>query len=85
MAKPRANKSEPATSRAPAAPRKRTTRKPTTTDATGTGVGTVEIVVTQEQIAQRAHELSAAAGHPAGRDVEFWLEAERQLHAELGR
>jgi hypothetical protein len=34
---------------------------------------------TLEQIRQRAHELWEAAGHPEGREHEFWYEAERQL------
>lgn len=32
-----------------------------------------------EAIAQRAYELYVAAGYQHGRDVEHWLEAERQL------
>jgi len=31
------------------------------------------------QIAGRAYELYAQSGHQPGREVEFWLEAERQL------
>jgi hypothetical protein len=31
------------------------------------------------QIRARAYELWEDAGRPAGRDVEFWLEAERQV------
>ena len=38
---------------------------------------------THEAIAVRAFELYAAAGSPHGRDVEFWLEAERQLRNEV--
>jgi len=37
---------------------------------------------THEAIAVRAYELYAASGSPHGRDVEFWLEAERQLKGE---
>lgn len=37
---------------------------------------------THEAIAVRAFELYAASGSPHGRDVEFWLEAERQLRGE---
>ena len=35
--------------------------------------------VTREQIAERAYELWDAAGRPEGRDVEYWLTAEKQL------
>jgi hypothetical protein len=34
---------------------------------------------THDDIALRAYVLFEQAGSPAGRDVEFWLEAERQL------
>jgi hypothetical protein len=35
--------------------------------------------VTQEAIAARAHALWEQAGHPNGRDLEFWAQAEQQL------
>ena len=35
-----------------------------------------------EAIARRAYELYAASGFQDGRDVEHWLEAERQLRKE---
>lgn len=35
-------------------------------------------------IALRAAELWRQRGYPAGRDMELWLEAERQLLAEIG-
>jgi DUF2934 family protein len=38
--------------------------------------------VTPERIAQRAYELYQAGGCEPGREVEHWLEAERQLEAE---
>lgn len=34
---------------------------------------------THEAIALRAHELYVQSGFQKGREVEFWLEAERQL------
>lgn len=34
---------------------------------------------TQEQISQRAYEIYIERGRPEGRDLEHWLEAERQL------
>lgn len=39
--------------------------------------------VTHEEIAARAHSLYARSGYQHGRDVEFWLEAERQLREDL--
>jgi Protein of unknown function (DUF2934) len=39
-------------------------------------------VVTKDDIARRAYELFLARGQGEGRDVEDWLEAERQLEAE---
>ncbi|MGY3342017.1 MULTISPECIES: DUF2934 domain-containing protein [unclassified Bradyrhizobium] len=32
-----------------------------------------------QQIETRAHELWEQAGSPAGRDLDFWLEAEREI------
>ena len=34
---------------------------------------------TRKDIAGRAYELYTRSGHQPGREVEFWLEAERQL------
>jgi hypothetical protein len=36
-----------------------------------------------DEIALRAHELYERSGYPGGREVEFWLEAERQLREHL--
>jgi hypothetical protein len=33
------------------------------------------------EIAEKAYELWGAAGHPGGRDLEFWLQAEAELEA----
>jgi hypothetical protein len=38
-----------------------------------------EIVVTHDQIAERAYHIWEASGHAPGRDYENWVEAERQL------
>jgi hypothetical protein len=35
------------------------------------------------RVKARAYELWEEAGRPAGRDVEFWLEAERQVKQRL--
>ena len=41
---------------------------------------TIEMhVATHDEIALRAHLLYEKSGYQSGRDVEFWLEAERQL------
>jgi len=37
---------------------------------------------THEQITQRAFEIYRQRGCPEGKDLEHWLEAERQLSAE---
>ncbi len=38
---------------------------------------------THDEIAQRARELFEESGYPSNRDLEFWLEAERQLREVL--
>jgi hypothetical protein len=37
---------------------------------------------THDAIARRAYEISEESGFPQGRDVEFWLKAERELITE---
>ena len=39
-------------------------------------------VITKDEIARRAYALFLVRGQGEGRDVEDWLEAERQLEAE---
>ena len=39
--------------------------------------------LTHEAIALRAHSLYEQSGFQGGREVEFWLEAERQLREDL--
>ena len=39
---------------------------------------------THDQIAQRAKAIWQAKGCPAGQDQQNWLEAEKQLRAEMG-
>jgi len=39
-------------------------------------------VPSRESVARLAHELWEASGCPCGRDVEFWLEAERRLRED---
>jgi len=41
--------------------------------------------ITHEQIAKRAHDIWVKNGCKHGQDEQNWLEAERQLKAELGR
>lgn len=38
---------------------------------------------TQDQIAQRAREIWMRRGSPGGCDLEHWLDAERELRAEI--
>jgi hypothetical protein len=40
-----------------------------------------EPTITREQIARRAYEIWQARGCPHGRDIDHWLEAERQLRS----
>ena len=37
---------------------------------------------THDAIAKRAYEIYEESGYPPGRDVEFWLKAERELITE---
>ncbi len=37
--------------------------------------------VNRDQVAQRAYQLWEAAGRPAGRDLEYWLQAESEIHS----
>ncbi len=41
-------------------------------------------VATHEAIAARAYELYVKSGYQPGRELEFWLEAERQLLQRSG-
>jgi hypothetical protein len=38
----------------------------------------------EEQIRCRAHELWEQAGKPEGREMDFWLQAEREIASEQG-
>ncbi len=42
-------------------------------------------MITHDQIARRAHELWVQKGFKPGQEEQNWLEAERQLKAELAR
>jgi hypothetical protein len=35
--------------------------------------------ITEDDIKQRAHELWEQAGRPEGKELDFWLQAEREL------
>lgn len=52
------------------------TRKSPTTPATTTASS---LSLSHADIASRAYELFLAAGAPHGRDLEHWLQAEREL------
>lgn len=41
--------------------------------------------ISREKIAERARKLWMERGSPGGRDLEHWLDAERQLRDELER
>ena len=57
-----------------------TTRKRRTTTARGhASAAPTTRAPTHEQIAARAHELYVQSGYQGGREVEFWLVAEREL------
>ena len=65
---------------------------PTTTSSVYSGTATVTAprptvakTPTYDQIAQRAKEIWTKKGCLPGQDEQNWLEAERQLKAELGR
>jgi hypothetical protein len=65
---------------------------PTTTSGTYSGTATVTAprptagkAPTRDQIAQRAREIWTKKGCLPGQDEQNWLEAERQLKAELAR
>ena len=40
---------------------------------------------TREQVAQRAHDIWVKNGRKHGQDEQNWLEAERQLKAEMSK
>jgi hypothetical protein len=44
-----------------------------------------QIKISHGEIAQRAFHLWELAGHPVGRDAEFWLQAETELLAAKQR
>jgi hypothetical protein len=46
---------------------------------------TPQVKVPHEKIAMRAYEKWVKQGHPVGRDVQNWLEAEAELRAEFAR
>lgn len=50
-----------------------------------TSPSTVPLPPTQDQIAALAHAIWIDRGRPEGRDMDHWLEAERQLRGEVRR
>jgi len=59
-----------------------TTLRPVGVQAPAT---TKPVKIAREQIAQRAHEIWVKNGCKHGQDEQNWLEAERQLKAEMPR
>lgn len=45
----------------------------------------MDVPPTTDQIAQRAHEIFMARGAAHGRDLDDWLQAERELREPNGR
>jgi Protein of unknown function (DUF2934) len=70
------SRTEKNTITAPAAPRRTTIVKATKAMAPAKQPSRV---VTTEVIASRAYTLWEKAGRPHGRDVEYWLQAEKEL------
>lgn len=71
-------------SRSTATTRKRTTAataapKPRKTASARTAAAVTAPAPSHAEIALRAHELYVQSGFQGGREVEFWLEAEKQL------
>ncbi|MCU0913690.1 MAG: DUF2934 domain-containing protein [Planctomycetes bacterium] len=64
----------------------RTTNSTTTLRPAGakTPQTTAPARITHEQIARRAHDIWVKNGCKHGQDEQNWLDAERQLKAELG-
>jgi Protein of unknown function (DUF2934) len=62
-----------------------TAKKKSTTTSNGARRATFHEtrMPTHGAIAARARELYEKSGYAGGRDLEFWLEAERQLRIEL--
>jgi len=69
-------------------PKRKTTATAATTNTTSTTKSRARktatatdttITVSHEAIAQRAHELYVQSGNVDGRELDFWLEAEREL------
>jgi Protein of unknown function (DUF2934) len=53
--------------------------------STPRGRSTAATLPETDQIARRAHELYEARGRTDGRDLDDWLQAERELQASNGR
>jgi hypothetical protein len=70
----------------PSTSRSAATRKPATATATATAARTSKAparTVSHDDIASLAYELYVKSGCQPGREVEFWLEAERELKDRL--
>lgn len=61
---------------------------PPKADPPASGSGTKsrgESAIREERISQIAYHLSERDGFPAGRDLDYWLEAEAQVDAESAK
>ena len=64
----------------PAAKPRATTAKPRLAAGKATRAPLAQVFeLNHDAIAARAYDLFVRSGHPHGRDIEFWLEAEREL------
>ena len=71
---------KPVKKAAPKKARATTTAKPRPAAARKTQGPLAQVFeLNHETIAARAYDLFERSGHPHGRDIEFWLEAEREL------
>ncbi len=57
----------------------------TPTQTPSSSSNTSSAKVPHEKISQRAYEKWCKRGCPSGTDRQDWLEAENELHAEMGR
>lgn len=81
--RPAAPKKTVTTRAATTAAPKTTRAKTTTKSAVKAKPATASPVITHHDIAARAHDLYVQSGFQGHREVEFWLEAERQLKSGL--
>lgn len=55
-----------------------------TVEASRKQTGQTNVQIDEERIRQRAYELHQARGGAPGQELDDWLQAERELKAEMG-